>query len=745
MRSPFVAALLALALGAPAVAEPNGVSGSQKSALIVYAEDPYLPWVSDLTAGILAVLESGPSGTRPDIYVEYLDLARFPEPGHSGARAAWLLEKYRNQRIDAILAVSKGALDFVRPLASELWPSVPIVLIENERFIRNSPIPEGVIPVLGRFEVAETLDLAMALVPGTRRVVFVSGAPDIEVAENEYIRTELLTRADRLELIDLTGLPMAELQKRIGSLPEDAVVFYWGIRVDGAGRSFIPREALRQISPLSNRPIFGVFPGQLGYGLVGGRLLDLGELGKEGGRAIQRILAGEPAPSIGPNRDRFSRLQFDARELRRFDIPAARLPAGSEIRFREETIWGRHPYLVAGAVAAILLQAVLIATLLLERRRRGLAQALTGATLSSLPGQVAVLDGGGKVVQVNENWESFATAGERSPAGGVAIGEDYFDAWRRARALVGRSAEAGLRLIQDVLQGDTKRGTLEYSLEEAGEDRWFEMRVEELRRPGRGAVVVQVDVTLRRRAAAEARRRDREIAHLNRVGAIGELASSLAHELGQPLGAILANAQAARRLLARPSPDLAEVRASVNDIIEDDQRAGQVVQRVRALLRGEETPRDTVDMNEVVGSVVRMVAGEASLRGAAIQPVLASPPPLVFGDRVQLEQVFLNLILNGLDAVADRAPGQREVHVSTSASNGAVTVSVRDTGPGIQSPDLELVFEPFFTTKDHGLGMGLSICRTIVEAHGGEIRAENGADGGAAFRCAFPAAVSLST
>ena len=298
-------------------------------------------------------------------------------------------------------------------------------------------------------------------------------------------------------------------------------------------------------------------------------------------------------------------------------------------------------------------------------------------------------------------------------------------------------------MVQDVLQGVTKHDTLEYSLHEAGRDRWFEMHVEELRPPGRGAVVVQVDVTRRHDAATEVRMREREIAHLNRVGAVGELASSLAHELGQPLGAILANAQAARRLLARPSPDLEEVRASVSDIIEDDQRAGHVIQRIRALLRGEETPKDTVDLNEIVRSVLHIMGGEASLRSASILPVLASAPVAVYGDRVQLEQVVLNLVLNGLDAVAERTVGQREVRVSTSAANGSVEVSVSDSGPGIRSPDLERVFEPFYTTKAHGLGMGLSICRSIVEAHGGEIRVENVADGGAAFRCAFPAAGSL--
>ncbi len=660
----IIAVGLALAACAPATltaTEP----GTGRAVLLVHGEDPYLPWVSEVTAGIYGVLEADPAG-RPDIYVEHLDLARFPEPVQIRAHAAWLMEKYRQQRMDAILVVTKGGLDFIAPLARELWPGVPIVLIENERLVRDVPLPERVFPVLARFEIAETIDLAKALFPGTRSVAFVNGAPDVEVAETEYFRKDFRARGDGLELIDLTGLPMAGLQERIGRLPEDTVVFYWGIRVDGAGRSFIPREALRLFAPHSNRPIFSTHATMIGYGLVGGHLLSYVELGREGGRAVQRILAGEPASSIAPIRQSFSHPVFDDRELRRFDIPADRLPAGSDVRFRKETLWTRYPHLVAGAVAALVLQTALITTLLLERRRRGLAQALTGATLASLPGQVAVLDGGGRVVQVNENWEAFAAAGERSPAGGVPVGEDYLEAWRRARASVGPLAEAGLRQVQDVLQGSAKHGTLEYSLPEGGRDRWFEMHVEELRPPGRGAVVVQVDVTQRRQAATEVRMRDREIAHLNRVGAIGELASSLAHELGQPLGAILANAQAARRLLSRPSPDLEEVRASLSDIIEDDQRAGHVIQRVRALLRAEETPRDTVDVNEVVRSVLRMVAGEASLRGASIQPVLASSSPAVFGDRVQLGQVFLNLVLNGLDAVAERTPGQREVRVSTS-------------------------------------------------------------------------------
>ena len=729
-----------LAAASIAAAEPSpGRAGSGKSVLIVHAEDPYLPWVSEISDGIYSVLEAAPPAVRPDIYVENLDLARFPELGHAGARATWLREKYARQKFDAILVVTKGGLEFAYPLARELWPELPIVLLENETLVRDPAFPPGVVPVLARFEVAETIDLARQLLPKTKRIAFVSGAPDFEIHENEHIRKVLA--ASGLEVIDLVGLPMPELERRVAALPEDTIVFYWGIRLDGNGQPWIPREALRRFAPFSNRPIFTVHATMLGYGLTGGRLFDFAELGKEGGRTILRILEGEP-PVFAPIRKSLSQFGFDARELRRFRIPAFRLPKDSRVAFEDQSVWSRYPGTIAAILAALVFQGVLIAWLLLERRRRSAAQARTQATLASLPGQVAVLDGDGHVAQVNDNWAGLGASGEVGPAGGVPVGDNYVAAWHRAAATGGSVLAQGLRMVEDVLGGSRPRGVLEYPLREPDRQRWYEMRVETLLPDDRGAVVVQTDVTQRHEAGIELRMRDREIAHLNRVGAVGELASSLAHELGQPLGAILTNAQAVRRMLTRGSPDMNEIRETVNDIIADDQRAGEIIQRMRALLRKEETPRDAVDLNEVVRTVVRLVASDANLRQATVDHDLAPSVLPVVGDSVQLKQVVLNLVINGLDAVADRPVGDRAVTVSTSFADGHVGLSVRDTGPGLREPDFDRVFEPFYTTKSHGLGMGLPICRTIVEAHGGEIQAENAPGGGASFRCDFPIAPS---
>jgi C4-dicarboxylate-specific signal transduction histidine kinase len=249
------------------------------------------------------------------------------------------------------------------------------------------------------------------------------------------------------------------------------------------------------------------------------------------------------------------------------------------------------------------------------------------------------------------------------------------------------------------------------------------------------------DITDQKRAEATLRQSVDEIAHLNRVAAMGELTASLAHELNQPLAAILSNAQAAQRFLSGESHDLAQVRECLTDIVADDKRAGDVINRLRGLLRKEQFHASVVDLNEVVDDVIRLVRNDALLRGASVvfEPFLGLPP--ILGDRVRVYQVVLNLIVNGLEATAARPPGTRWLSVRTAESEGGgVLLTVRDSGKGIAEIDLPRVFEPFFTTKQAGLGMGLSISRSIVQAHGGRIWVENAEGGGAIFRCVLPAA-----
>ncbi|WP_437681848.1 hybrid sensor histidine kinase/response regulator [Sorangium sp. So ce131] len=247
------------------------------------------------------------------------------------------------------------------------------------------------------------------------------------------------------------------------------------------------------------------------------------------------------------------------------------------------------------------------------------------------------------------------------------------------------------------------------------------------------------EVELNRTAEIKVQKAQNELAHLNRVSAVSELAASIAHELNQPLGAILSNAQAALRLLGQAPPDVAEVRAALEDIVADDRRAGKVIQRMRAMLRKGELSAAALDLNELVREVTRLVSSAALLAGATLRIELAPALPRVGGDGIQLQQVLLNLLVNALDAVSRRPPEARLVVLRTRAGGaGHVELAVADSGEGVSPEDLERIFEPFYTTKAQGLGVGLAISRSIVEAHGGRLWAECSPDEGPTFRCVLP-------
>jgi len=218
------------------------------------------------------------------------------------------------------------------------------------------------------------------------------------------------------------------------------------------------------------------------------------------------------------------------------------------------------------------------------------------------------------------------------------------------------------------------------------------------------------------------------------------LTAALAHEINQPLTAILSNAEAAQRFLSRAEPDIGEVRQILEDIVLDDRRAGDVVQKVRSLVRKEKPYDELLDINEAIQDVVALIRGDALLQGLSITMELNPKLKLIHGDRIQLQQVILNLILNSAAAMRDAPRAQRKIIVRTTMpDNLTVEVSVTDSGTGIDENNVERLFEAFYTTKAEGLGMGLSISQTIVKAHGGNLKASNNPEGGATF--AFTLAV----
>jgi signal transduction histidine kinase len=247
--------------------------------------------------------------------------------------------------------------------------------------------------------------------------------------------------------------------------------------------------------------------------------------------------------------------------------------------------------------------------------------------------------------------------------------------------------------------------------------------------------------------ALESTRRERqyremqsELAHANRVATMGQLTASITHEVNQPLAATRNNLIAALNFLDRTPPDLVEVREALACAVKDNDRANTVVGRIRALMQKAPTRIDSVNVNEAARAVIELTYGEALKNGVSVRTQLADGLPLIQGDRVQLQQVILNLILNAVQAMGAVANDTREVLITTSQTEpNEVCLGVQDTGPGLSAETLPRLFEPFYTTKPGGMGMGLAICRSIIEAHGGRLWATRCEPRGALFQFTIPA------
>lgn len=252
-----------------------------------------------------------------------------------------------------------------------------------------------------------------------------------------------------------------------------------------------------------------------------------------------------------------------------------------------------------------------------------------------------------------------------------------------------------------------------------------------------------IDITERKRAELEAARQRNEMAHLSRVTMLGELSGSIAHELNQPLSAILSNAQAAQRVLAHDDADVAELRQILNDIVSEDKRAGEVIRRLRLWLKKGEVQQRSLEINDVVRDVLKLVRSDLVNQKVTVDCKLGRDLPRIIGDSVQLQQVLLNLVVNACDAMTGCNTSERRLVIRTGIENGssAVIVSITDSGSSIPEEKMEQIFEAFYTTKEKGMGLGLSVCLTIITAHQGKLWATNNTDRGATFHFSLPIGV----
>jgi len=349
----------------------------QKRVLILYSEDRDHPAHEITGQGIRAILHSS-SLFDVQLFTEYLDLSRFGGPTHARAIADYLGCKYADIKIDTIITVYPAAVEFLLREARELFPDTPIVANQVTRSyaenLKHSPPTRSVTGTITGENTSGILDFALRVKPGTKHVALVGGTAPNDIYSERLFRKGLDPYLEKLELIDLSKLPMQEILTRIASLPPDTVVLYAGISRDGEGQGFVPREALLIISRATNAPVFGLYDSFMGYGIVGGRLVSWEQLGGEAASLALRIMGGESPASIPFGGEQAYVDLYDWRELKRWNIPESAVPPGSEIRYRVPSSWEEHRRAIIGVTVLIVIETALILALLANFRRRRKAE-----------------------------------------------------------------------------------------------------------------------------------------------------------------------------------------------------------------------------------------------------------------------------------------------------------------------------------------------------------------------------------
>jgi signal transduction histidine kinase len=549
-----------------------------------------------------------------DIFEASLATARFADD-EEGPFVDYLHALFVKRKLDLIVTIAAPAASFFQRHRQQLFPSTPMLItaLEQRRVALTALTPNDTV-VATTIDFAGAVENILRVLPETANIAVVIGDSPIERYWVEQIRDELKPFNDRIVFTWLNDLSLDQMIERVAALPPRSAIFFGILSVDAAGVPHEEAKALRELHAAANAPIFSYGDAFFGDGIVGGPLGSIENVGRQAAGVAVRILGGEAPGSIKTAPIGFVTPKFDWRELQRWNISESRLPAGSEVHFREPGLWEQYRPQATAVVAALLLQAVIISWLLVERRRR------------------------------------------------------YF-------------------------------------------------------------------------AQAEASNRRRQVVRLNRFTTANVLSSSLAHELNQPLGAILSNTEAAQMLLKTNPPDLTQIGEILSDIVRDEQRASEIIFGLRNLLNDrKEADLRALDLNDTVPELVKIVTPEIAKRGVILRTALTPDALPVRADPIHMQQVIMNLVMNGMDAM-EGEPGPRNLTIRTrrNAEYDVAEVRISDSGKGIPEDNLTNIFDAFVTTKPQGTGLGLPIARTIVESYGGTIWAEN-RHRGAVFSFTIPLA-----
>lgn len=753
----IVALVLALLGVAAAHAEPP------PRVLVLYSNARPLPANLEFAEAFESTLRA--AFAQPvEVLSEYLDDPRFSGDAYAATMSAYLRGKYAAAPPAVIVAAGDPALAFWLRHRADLFPQAPVVHAAVAHFALEAigPLPPDVIGTPMDLDIVKTIEQALRWQPRSKRVVTITGASAWDRAWQARLDAGLRQLSRSVEVVALAALPTATVLERVRALGTDSVVYTPGYLSDGDGRVGTPRESVVAIAAASGAPVYGPYSTFIGTGIVGGVMADFPTAGKVAARTVAELLNGTPAAAVSVPARLPETLHVDWRALQRFGIRAADVPAGAVIHFKAPSFWETYRQWVIVATVFIVLQTALIAALLIERaRRRRTAVALARSKQRlSLAADAARLTTW--AVQSPPLGKMFAD--REPPEGGLpGLTDEPMAVPKPAAASTGlfhpAAASAGRIQPADPAVGQihpADRAGVEQAVHEAlrsgneleveyrlvepdGGARWLMARGRAAAGDGQQLLGVALDITPRKRAEEQVAQDRSMLRHMMRVSLLGQMSASIAHQLNQPLAAILANAEAAQKMLGRTPVDTAELGEICADIVAADQRAADVIRRLGALFKRGELAAAPLDLNALVRDTIDLTRTELQMRHVGVDAVLAAQPATLAGDRVQLQQLLLNLIFNAAEAMADVPEAQRRIAIRTERKDGEIVLAVADRGPGIAEADLPRLFDAFWTTKATGVGVGLPICRAIALAHGGRLEASNVPGGGALFRAILPA------
>ena len=706
-----------------------------KNVLLLFHGSPGQPLYDVTLSEVRRTIQRGFDGPV-NLYVEYLDTERFPEKHNLQAQCDFIKKKYTRERMDLFIPMGRGILSLISKYLSPDFDEIPTVFIELRAGYPDSPPIDrkpNMTGLIAQPDFKKTFEAALSLHPGTTQAFIITGSSANDRFLESIARVAYRPYEERVKFTYLSGLAMGEFLQKIRSLPKKSIVIYISVMQDARGVNYYSQESLRLLSKASFAPVYGIWENLLGHGIVGGYVLGIKPNAVRVGQLALRILHGED-PNTIPVEKGSLLYMFDWRQMKRWGVQETRLPEGSIIINKELTFFEAFKWYIIGTILFVIIETLLVVFLiaLYRKQKRAEKQLYEAAevwrtTFDSIQDLIFILDLDFKVIRAN----GPALASLNLPVEKV-LG-------RYCYTLMHETNEPPETCLVPFMMKTKRHEQTEFY--DQKRKAWFHISVAPIL-DDKGeiqSIVHQIrDITEQKQTVEEIQRARAELLRVERSFRINELTASLAHELNQPLAAILSNAQAALHFLESDKPDLKEFREILRDIVQDDKRAGNVIRSLRAMMKREEGEKNPIILNDVLKDVVVIFRSEAVLRHVAIEAQLAELLPPVLADRIQLQQVTLNLIMNAAEAMAQNSFEERKIILRTHTADTCVRVSVRDFGRGIDEEDLKRVFQPFFTKKGTGLGMGLTISKSIIEAHSGRIWGENHPDGGALFAFELP-------